>query len=497
MITSETMIPWALFSLYVLAIAGLTWWNRRKTSSLQAFAVGTRTIPPVFVGLSLAANMTSVATFVINPGLIYAYGWAGVVGYGIAAPLGIFLGLVVMSKRFRQIGDSYTVITVPQWLGERYGDRRLTVFFALASLLQVTFLVLIVTALALVLQHVLAVPLIAALVFVVAFTFGYIRLGGASVHVWSNVVQALIMIVVAALLIVSGASLFGGGVAGFFARLAEVGPHYASVTNPNSLLFRDVFEVIVANFSIGVAIIMQPHIISKALYLRSERDVNVYLATAVIVGTLFTAVLLTGLYARLTLDGPLPPDHVIPTYIVTTFAPTVRAVIMLGVLAAGFSTLEGVALALSSIFAADFYGTLARLAGVPEEEVRGRLLRVGRLFLVALAPLTLVLAWWQAVRPSLSVAIFTQNGVYALFAATFAPVAFGVFSRRLTAPWALASAATALVVHFGMFYGKITAYHTNPAVPATCALAASLAVAATGVVRAKGRGDARQAGASD
>lgn len=487
MFTSDTLIPWALFAGYVLAIAGLTWWNRRKASSIQSFAVGTRTVPPVFVGLSLAANMTSVATFVINPGLIYAYGWSGVVGYGIAAPAGIFLGLVVMSKRFRRIGDSYTAITVPQWVGQRYGDNRLTVFFALASLLQITFLVLIVTALALVLQSVLQVPLLAALLFVVVFTFGYILLGGASVHVWSNTVQAVTMMVVAGLLIASGATLLEGGVAGFFARLAEVGPHYASVVNPDSLLFRDYFEVIAANFVIGVAIIMQPHIISKSLYLRSERDVNVYLATAMVVGTLFTAVLLTGLYARLQLPGVLPPDRVIPTYIVEAFSPGLRAVIMLGVLAAGFSTLEGVALALSSIFAADFYGTLARRAGVAEEQVRARLLPVGRLFLVGLAPLTLLLGWWQAVRPSLSVAIFTQNGVYALFAATFAPVAFGIFSRRLTAPWALSSALVALAVHFGMYYGKITTYHTNPAVPATCALAASLAVAVTGVVLARGQ----------
>lgn len=482
-----TLIPWLLFATYVLAIAALTWSNRRKAASMQAFAVGTRTVPPVFVGLSLAANMTSVATFVINPGLIYTYGWAGVVGYGIAAPAGIFLGLVVISKRFRRVGDAVTALTVPQWLGQRYGDRRLTGFFAFASLLQVTFLVLIVTALGLVLQSVLRVPLLAALGFVVVFTFGYILLGGASLHVWSNTVQALTMLVVAGLLIGSGAELFSGGVDGFFARLAAVGPHYASVTNPDSLLFRDLFEVVAANFIIGVAIIMQPHIISKALYLRSERDVNVYLATAMVVGTVFTAVLLTGLYARLTLAGGLPPDRVIPTYIVEAFSPAARAVIMLGVLAAGFSTLEGVALALSTIFAADLYGTLARLAGVSEEAIRARLLRIGRLFLVGLAPITLGLAWWQAVRPSLSVAIFTQNGVYGLFAATFAPVAFGIFSRRLTAPWALASAVSALLVHFGMYYGKLTPYHTNPAVPAACAVVISVVVAAVGVVRAKAR----------
>ena len=146
----ETFIPWLLFILYGLAIVALTWWNRRRATSIEAFAVGNRKIPPFFIGLSLAANMTSVATFVINPGLVHAYGWAGVIGYGISAPLGIFLGLIVTSKQFRKIGEQVTALTIPQWIGERYGDRRLTVFFAAASMLQITFLVLIVTAIVLV-----------------------------------------------------------------------------------------------------------------------------------------------------------------------------------------------------------------------------------------------------------------------------------------------------------------------------------------------------------
>lgn len=478
---NETVIPWVFFIGYVLAIAAVVWWNRRSAQTMQSFAVGTRTVPPFFIGLSLAANMTSVATFVINPGLVYTYGFAGVVGYGMAAPLGIFTGLILTSKRFRAMGDRLTAITVPQWIGQRYGDSRLTIFFAVVSLLQITFLVLVAVALTLVLVAVLQVPMLAALTFVVVFTFGYILLGGAGVHIWSNTIQAVTMIAVALVLVASGFSLFAGGLGGFFARLAEVGPHFARPVNPDSLLFRNFFEVVAANFVVGVAIIMQPHIISKSLYLREERDVNAYLRTAVIVGTVFTAVMLTGLYARLLLEGPtLAPDLVIPTYLAQQFSPTLRAFVMLGVLGAGFSTLEGVALALSSIFANDFYGAVARRLGVPEEAIRARLLRVGRFFLVLLAPITFVLAYRQIVAPSLSVAIFTQNGVYGLFAATFVPVAFGLFSRRVTAPWAFAAAATALVVHFGMYYGKITMYHTNPAVPATCALAASILVVLLG-----------------
>lgn len=477
---NETFLPWTLLIGYAAVITWLAWRNRRRSSDIESYSVGSRKVPPFFVGLSLAANMTSVATFVINPGLIHAYGWAGVVGYGLAAPLGIFIGLVVTSKRFRRVGDRFTVLTVPQWLGERFGDRRLTAFFACVSMLQITFLVLIVTAIVLVMMSILKIGMWPALIMVVVFTFGYIFFGGASLHVWSNSVQAITMLAVAGILVASGAAIFADGLGGFFSKLDAVAPHYGSMTNPDSLLFRDVFEVVVANFIIGLAIIMQPHVISKSLYLRSERDVNTYLATAMIAGTVFTSVMLVGLYARLELGGDIMPDRVVAEYITTAFAPGLRAFIMLGVLAAGFSTLEGVILALSTIFGNDFYGTIARARGVAEDQLRGQLLLVGRIFLLVLAPITLLLAWWQIVDQPLSVAIFAQNGIYAVFAATFAPVLFGIFSNRSSAPLVFCSAATALVVHFGMYYGGITPYHNNPAVPATCALILSTLVMAVG-----------------
>jgi len=476
----ETTLPWILFIVYAIAIVGLAVWNRRKASSMEGFAVGSRRVPPFFVGLSLAANMTSVATFVINPGLIHAYGWSGIVGYGFAAPAGIFLALIVTTKKFRQIGDKFTALTVPQWLGERYGDRRLTMLFAVASLLQITFLVLIVTALVVVLMSVLQISMWVAILIVVVLAFTSIFLGGASLHVVSNSVQAMTMLAVAVLLVASGVEVFGGGLGAFFERLDAVAPFYGSMTNPESLLFRDLFEVVVANFVIGIAIIMQPHIISKSLYLRTERDVNVYLVTAMIAGTIFTTVLLVGLYARMDLGAAFAPDSVVATYIATSFSPALTALVMLGLLAAGFSTLEGIILALSTIFANDLWANIARSMGKDEEAIRGGLLRVGRIFLVVLAPVTAFLAWRQIVNPSLSVAIFAQNGVYGLFAATFAPVVFGLFTEKATAKLAATAAIAALVVHFGMYYGGITHYHNNPAVPATFALIASTLIMAVG-----------------
>ncbi len=473
----ETLYSWIAFSLYAVTIAGIAIWSRTRARSMESFSVGTRTVNPYFVGLSLAANMASAATFVINPGLMYLYGWAGILGYAVATPLGIFLALIVISKKFRSIGDRTRVITVPQWIGDRFGARYLTVYFSLLSLLQITFLVLIVVGLSMVLRSTLGISIEAALLVVVTFTFAYILLGGASAHILTNTIQATIMIVVAILFLASGIEFFSGGIGAFFSRLADVAPHYGSAVNPDSLLFRDWFEVFAANFIIGIAIILQPHIISKSLYLRTEADVNRYLATAMIVATLFFAVLLTGLFARLTLSGELlKPDMVMATYIVHEFSPPVRAIIGLGILSAGFSTLEGILLALSSIFANDFLkGVLP--ARITESEIwKKRSLRYAKLFLIALAPVTLLLSWDQILHPSLSVALFAQNGVYGLFAATFVPVLFGVFTRRATKGMVFTASLVALIVHFGMYYGKLTIYHNNPAVTAACALVASVTV---------------------
>ncbi|MEJ2503621.1 MAG: sodium:solute symporter [Gemmatimonadota bacterium] len=490
---TDSFWSWALFGLYVVFVSWIAWRSQRRTESMESYSVGTRQVSPVAVGMSLAASLTSAATFVINPGLIYLYGWSGVVGSAIAAPRGILLGLIIFSKSFRRIGDRTRVLTVPQWIGDRFGDRRLAVWFSVLSLLQITFLVLIVVGLTLVLEQALAIPAWVALGIVVVFTFAYILLGGAGTHILTNTMQASIMIVVAFLFLGSGLEHFADGVGGFFDRLAAVGPHYAEPTNPASLLFRDWFETFVANFVVGIAIILQPHIISKSLYLRSEADVNRYLATAAVVAGLFFAVLVTGLFARLSLDGePLAPDVVMATYMVSEFTSFTRAVVVLGLLAAGFSTMEGILVALSSIFSNDFLRNVMGGGRRDDPAWQARSLVYARWFLIALAPVTVALSWKQIVAPSLSVAIFAQNGVYGLFAATFVPVLLGVFTTSMARGWIFAASATAVVVHFGMYYGAITMYHNNPAVPATAAIVASSVVGLVGLaVGRKDRAEAR------
>lgn len=490
---SSNVYPWLAVGFYALGIIILAVLGRRHKQTIENFAIGTRSSNPVFIGISLAANMTSAATFVINPGLVYLYGISGFLGYAIAAPLGIFLGLTLMSKRFRRIGGEQQALTVPQWIGERYGDRRLTLFFAVLSFLQITFIVLIVVGLTIVLGRTLSLDFPLVLAVLLVFTIGYIMMGGASIHILTNSFQGVIMALVAILLLVSAPVFAKVSLTDIFQKLRNIDPWLLKPTNPGSLLFRDYFEVFVANFLVGVAIICQPHILSKSLYLRSEKDTNKYLLTYVLMGTLFFFVLFTGLYARALLPGDLlPPDQSMAAYINYVFPKPVLALVTLGILAASFSTLEGLFIALSSIFSVDVFKNLTKhfsTANPDSEETNRIILRATRLFLVILGIITYFLSLNQIYHPSLSVAIFAQNGVYGLFVATFWPIFLGLFFPRVPKYIPLGAAIIGLLVHFGVYYFKITHYHNNPGVAAAFALILSAIFVSIMLAREKLRGE--------
>ncbi len=512
---TKFQIAWLALSLYVAVTILLTIRGLLKTDSLKNFAVGSRDIHPAFVGLSLTAQLTSVATFVVNPGLIYAYGISGLLGMGGAASLGIILGLVFFSNRFRAMGTRVAALSVPQWIGTRYQSKGLRIFFAILSLALVSFVVLIIVAIAKVLFGMLIPPLVdmtkaeqlgqtlsvvskllygwnvrtiaeQALFFqqvlavgAVVFVFSYVMLGGANTSAYTNTIQAIIMLVVAVILIGSGLHLFFQE-GGFFGKLAAIQPELAQVVNPKSLYFRNFFEVFVCNFVVGCAIVCQPHIVSKALYLKEERDVRTYLLVGLLAGVVFMLVMLVGLYARLTLKGQYNFDTVVIVYIVQNFSAGVQVLISVGLLAAGISTLEGILLALSTIFSNDLYLGLQREAAKDEaeEEARGkRAMWFGRAGMVLLGILSLWLAFGQLKNPTgRSVAIFGQYGVYLLFTVSFLPLACGMFFPKVSRRAIALGTVISTVAYFAVAFGKITFMHNNPAFLATMATFAGWAV---------------------
>lgn len=462
----------------------------RRTRSLADYAVGSQGFSPVVVGLSLAASVTSAATFIINPGFVALYGWSAFLAMSVILPIGLIASLIVLTRSFRQYGSTVKALTLAQWMHKRYNSPALGLWFAVLSLLLLTFVVLICVGLTKVIASALGADELPVLLGLVGFVFGYMMFGGANSLVYTNTVQAVLMLVVAVVLLGSGWAYFEGGLGGFWQKLSAIDPFLTQPVNPNSALFRDWFEVAFCNFVVGVAIVCQPHIVTRSLLLRNAADVNRYLLVGIVAEMIFFSVLFVGFYARLQFPdlmvngAPLKMDGIVPAYVVAVFPLGAGLLVVLGLLSAGLSTLEGLIQSLSTTLTADL---ISPLAGTRLGDGEQRLRRMARLNKVVIVVLALVAVLWsydQLVHPNLSVAILAQNGVYAFFSAAFVPVLFGIFFKKTPVQAVAAASATAVVVHFAVYYGELTPYTTgavrNPAVAAALAILSSVAV---GLVR--------------
>ena len=471
-------------TLLLILYAGITLFfvyrGATKTKDMKDFALG-KGFSPWVVGLSLAASITSAATFIINPGFVALYGLSAFVAMSVVLPFGLFISLIVLSKSFRKYGTSIKALTLAQWMGTRYNSRFFTYLMAVISLLLITFIVLICVGLTKVIAGALAADEIYVLVGLVIFVFGYTMFGGANSMVYTNTIQAILMIIVAVILIFSGSDHFEAGIDGFWTKVSAIDPKMTLIYNDSSPLFRDFFEVVICNFIVGIAIVCQPHIITRSLMLKHDDDVNTYLTIAIVVETLFFMVLFAGFYARflfpdLMNDGlPLKMDGILTAYVVKKFTVGVGILVVLGLISAGLSTLEGIVQSLSTTITNDL---ILPFSGVQKTDHQQKI--INRMVIIGLAGIAIFASRYQLLYPNLSVGILAQNGVYAYFSAAFIPVLFGIYFKHTPKQAAIGAAITACIVHFSVYYGSLTPYTSgnvkNPAVAAALAIIASFVV---------------------
>ncbi len=484
----QQLLGWAVFGLYALVTTVLALRGMRRTTDLSSFALGAGDLGPVLVGITLAAAIASTATFVINPGFVYAHGLSALMHLGFASFSGVIVGLALFSKGFRKSGNEGKVLTLPHWIGNRYGHRAMRTYFALLNLvLAITFIVLIVKGSALVMQHTLGTSYIVSLVIIVGFVFSYILMGGTYAHVYTNALQGALMIVVALMIVGSGFHLLSDGLGPFLSKIGAQDPNLVKLVNPESSLFNDPWSVFGCGFIIGIGLIAQPHILTKALYLKHDKQVNRYLGVGAVVCIIYAMVLFAGLYARLTLSGTVAQDAVMPLYLKAAFGPVTGVLISVALLAAGMSTLDGILVSASTIAANDvFLGTFGErlYPNQTEAERQVTALKASRIILV----ITGVVSFLVALDPPKLAGIFAQVGIYGLVAASLLPIALGIFTEKVHANDVFVGAVVGPAVHFAHYSLVVSQGGVlNPAVSATSGIIASFVVVGllTAVRRAK------------
>lgn len=479
-------LAWSLFVAYLVATSWLGWIGHRRTRGFSSFAVGNGNMSPLVVGITLAAGTASAATFIVNPGFVYVDGFSAWFHLVPGLVIGIAVMLFVLSPRFRRIGAASGALTIPDWIGKRYQSRWFALYFSCLSLLSFAFVVLLVGGVSIVMQQLLGIENVTALAITLIFVTGYVFVGGTYAHVLTNLLQGALMIGVTVLVLGACVWVIATSDANVTDALVAANPELLAPVNRDGLFFNDVFSIYVAGFVIGAILACQPHILGKALYVGSDRDVRRYLIIFTFVFTLFACLVSVGFVAHLivppdslidTTTGQFRQDLVMTVYLQTVFPDWVFTMVAVVLLAAAMSTLDGLLVSLATITANDLVlNALPRsFLAHQSEAARMRLaMWASHAVLVAIA----VAAFAINLSPPRLLGIFGQMGVYGLAAALAPPLVAGVIFPAPRLALVAPLSVIAIAVHFGLYgFGEqiwpaVSVNFRNPGV--TAAIAALL-----------------------
>ena len=454
------ILAWVLFIAYLAGTAWLGWLGYRRTHGFGSFAVGNRAMNPYVVGVILAASVSSASTFIINPGFVFVDGFSAYFHMVIAVGISFIAMISILSFRFRRFGAQRGALTLPDWIGKRYESAGFALYFSILNLLSFAFVVLLVGGISIVMQSLLGVSNTVALVIALVFVTGYVFIGGTYAHVLTNLLQGGLMIVVT--LLVLGSCIWvalqqpGSVIDG----LKAIDPDLVAPVNYDGALFNDVFSIYVAGFVIGAILVCQPHILTKALYVKDDRSVKIYLVVFAVVFILFQLLGTAGFAAHFVVPdaalvdpatGAFRQDLVMTMYLKAIFPEAVFTFVGIVLLAAAMSTLDGLLVSISTITANDLVLNVMgrRWLGTLSEERRMAIaLRVSHVVLVLIA----VAAFLINLQPPRLLGIFGQTGVYGLTAASAVPLLLGVLFRRLPVALVWTGSAVALAIHFVLFF---------------------------------------------
>lgn len=463
MFSDPKQFAWLIFGLYMIGTAGLAIFGSRKTKSFRSFALGNRDMHPALVGVAWATSMASTLTFVINPGFVYAFGLSAFIALSLPLVSGMALGVWLLYSRFQDSGISSNVLTLPHWIGMRFNAPWFQRIFSGMVLLNVFYVVLIVVASAYVMQNALGISYHLSLIIIISFVFIYTLFGGTYAHTFTNMFQGVLMFIVTLIIAWSGRAFFADGLSGLMEKIRTVDVNLATITNPTSPFFSTQFEVWICTFVIGFAMVAQPHLMTKPLYLRDRKDMRVFMWTGILTYASFMIILLGGFYAILSLNRGINPDAALAYYIFGAFSPHVATFISLAILAAAMSTLDGILVAISAIVSFDlFRNWLAPIMfkNAGQELLNRYAMWASRIIILVMG----ITAYFLSVNPPKFVGVFASIGLYGILAAGIGPIVGGILIKKLNVWVAFIGANLGLFVHLYLYY---SGYSPNTALTAT------------------------------
>ncbi len=367
-------IDWSIILVYLAgsAAVGLYFYARSKKQDNADFFLGGRSIPWWAAGVSLYATGTSAISYIAIPAKSYATNWL----YFAANLVGLF-GTVFTAVWVVPLIRRLNLMSVYQYLELRFHPNIRVLSSAIAIILQLGGRMSIVLFLpSLAMSAVTGVGVIPSILIMGVVTILYTALGGMRAVIWTDFIQAFVMLGGAFYAIGYIVLHVPGGVGGFL-RTAAADQKFRTFDWSFDLTQATVWGFLLVTI-LGVLTYPQDQVMmQRVLATKSDREAGWSmwtLAAIVAPGSLTFFGIGTALYVYYKahperLNPLLPTDSVFPQFIAGELPVGVTGLIIAGIFAASMSTLASCINSVATLVSVDFYERYARNP-TPERSVR-------------------------------------------------------------------------------------------------------------------------------
>jgi SSS family solute:Na+ symporter len=378
-------------ALYTVVMFAIGFWGFRKSRpSMEDFFLGGRTLGLFVVLCAVWSTLFSAYSYIGLPGAYYR---TGISFFGIAGNILLnALCMYLLGSRMWALGKRHGYINMTDLFAERYGSNlvcAIAMIISIGSLLP--YIGLQVKGAGLTLQGVTkdVISFNIGLLYITVVVLFYVMLGGFRSVVWTDVIQAIIMLIgmVGAMFII--ADKVGGGLGGVIQKAAVLDPKLVSFPGPAGIWTPSM--VLTTCMVVGLGGFAWPQISQRMYATKSMRTVKM-LAFIFPLAALFVNLppIFIGLAGKLQYPDLKNADLVFPMMLNDLLPPAFGIIIVLAILAAIMSTVSGQILSLTSIIVRDLYVRFFN----PEAATQARITKLSRFALLLVVAGALAFVFW-------------------------------------------------------------------------------------------------------
>lgn len=432
-------LDWVVIAAYFIILLGVAWWViMQKQKNTEDYFLAGRNIGWFMVGASIFAS---------NIGSEHVVGLAGngagdkmpLLIYELHAWLVLMLGWVFLPFYARS-----GVFTMPEFLEKRF-DARSRWVLSVVSLIAYILTKVSVTIYAggVVVSALLGIPFWIGAVATVVLTGIYTVLGGMRAVVYTETIQAIVLVLGAGILTVLGLDAVGG----WGELKATIGPDYFNMWRPNSDPDYPWLPLFITSTVVGIwywctdQVIVQRVLTAKDI--KEGRRGSIFGALLKLMPVflfLIPGVVALGLKMQGKLDWD-SPDQAFPVLMSNLMPSGLRGLVAAGLLAALMSSLASVFNSCSTLFTLDIYKKLK------PDKPEAKLVKTGRIATFFVVGLGLL---WIPIITKLSDGLYEYlQNVQAYISPPIAAVfLLGIFYKRINSNGAIATLVGGFIIGF-------------------------------------------------